>query len=152
MFNFQELQNHGTIDEIFGSVNETYMTMNQLSALASEIFFKLNISHSYKIEENVFRNNFIEEMQQKTSVNGSSKEYEAFQPALIKISKFKSSNLEHTAHLVGNILKVGEVCKTIQEYININRTTLKLFKNIKSDVSFLLNSEILNFVRMNSRL
>ena len=60
-------QQLGIIDEIFGPASEVFVTRNQLSELATEIYSKLNILEEYEMPESEFDSSFVNDLIKQTA-------------------------------------------------------------------------------------
>jgi len=95
------------INQIFGDADVKYVTRNQLDALASEIYAKLNIYEEYGINMDNLRSDFIDEILRQTTT--ATFQSVPFTDALKSLSPYSIQSDIHPDVITGELSDVMQV-------------------------------------------
>ena len=128
--NLNQFTQLGIMENLFGPANEVYVTRNQLSNLAFDVFTSLDIVEEYQMSEKEFDLKFVDGLVTQTATNAFNQV--PIDEALQKLSKY-STNFEKdlTSDLIKEDLgKLYEIKKyNDKKLIKLNEENLQEFKN-----------------------
>jgi hypothetical protein len=128
--NLNQFNELGIIENLFGPANEVYMTRNQLSNLAFDVFTSLDIVEEYQMSEKEFDLKFVDGLISQTTSNALSQV--SIDEALQKLSKYSTNfDKDLTADVIKEDMgKLYEIKKfNNKKLIKLNEENLQEFKN-----------------------
>ena len=97
----QQSNSINLVDNLFGPADETYVTRNQTTLLANEVYTKLNVQEDYRVPEEQFDKDFVNDFISSVSNSGTFNEV-SFDDALQSFSKY---SLQFNGDLNPNVVK-----------------------------------------------
>jgi hypothetical protein len=128
--NLNQFNELGVIENLFGPANEVYVTRNQLSNLAFDVFTSLDIVEEYQMSEKEFDLKFVDGLITQTTSNAFSQV--SIDEALQKLSKYSTNfDKDLTADVIKEDMgKLYEIKKfNNKKLIKLNEENLQEFKN-----------------------